>query len=338
MESQERAGSTDLTHIDALAAHPQAFHIFHALRVIEAEYDDAPRLGRAKRAKEDRVRLAQEAEPAFPATSIAEFEPANGVEPAKLINRFFGLFGSNGPLPLHLTEYARDRARNHQDTTFIAFANMFTHRMLSLLYRAWVSGQPAPSFDRADEDPFEEKVAALSGYHGVNLRDRDAMPDLAKRHFTGHLSHGPKSAEGLLSIIAAFFNAPVRMEDFVGSWLDLEPDDQWAMGRSIGLGQGTSLGSRVWSRSSKFRIVLGPLPLDEFKRLLPGEASFERLTAIVRNYLGDAMDWDVNVILRREDVPEPILGQTTALGHTCWIGAPDPLRDADDLYLRPKLN
>lgn len=337
MASEERAGSGDLTHIDALAAHPQAFHIFQALRVIEAEYSDAPRLGVSKRAKEDRVRLTQEAEPAFPATSIADFKAPNGAEPAILINRFFGLFGSNGPLPLHLTEYARDRARNHQDTTFKAFANMFTHRMLSLLYRAWVSGQPAPSFDRAGEDPFEDKVAALAGHMGKNLQGRDAMPDLAKRHFAGHIAQGPKSAEGLLSIISAFFKAPVRLEDFVGCWLDLEPDDQWAVGRPIGLGQGTSLGGRVWSRSSKFRIVLGPLPIEDFKRMLPGGTSLTRLNAIVRNYMGDAMDWDVNVILRKEDIPAPILGETTALGQTSWIGEPDTREDADDLYLKPSL-
>jgi len=31
-----------------------------------------------------------------------------------------------------MTEYARDRQRNHRDTTFVAFANMLTHRLMGL--------------------------------------------------------------------------------------------------------------------------------------------------------------------------------------------------------------
>src|SRR5690606_2649299 len=121
-------------------------------------------------------------------TSITSLHPATAKGPARLVNRAFGLFGTQGPLPLHLTEYARDRLRNHRDPSFVAFANMLTHRLMSLFYRAWAAGQPAPSFDRDGNDPVERRVAAIAGYQGEALRRRDAMPDLAKRHFAGHLA------------------------------------------------------------------------------------------------------------------------------------------------------
>jgi type VI secretion system protein ImpH len=44
---------------------------------------------------------------------------------------------------------------------------MLTHRMMSLLYRAWAAAAPAPSFDRGD-DPFEQRVAALAGFKGAD--------------------------------------------------------------------------------------------------------------------------------------------------------------------------
>jgi type VI secretion system protein ImpH len=325
-----------MKHIDALAGNAREFHIFHALRVIEAEYDQNPRLGTSARPREDLVRLGQEAELAFPTSTISEFEPASGDSPARLTNRFFGLFGPNGPLPLHLTEYARDQFRNQRDPTFVAFANIFTHRMLSLLYRAWATGQPAPSFDRPGDDPFEEKVAALSGYLGEELRDRDPMPDLAKRHFAGRLASGAKNAEGLLAIISGFFRAPVRMDEFVGSWLELEPHDRWKLGSKSGLGRATSLGQRVWSRAAKFRLRIGPVSLKDYQRMLPGSTSLARLEAVVRNYAGDALDWDVNLVLAGDEVPEAILGQNAVLGHTCWTGRRAPETDADDLFLFPR--
>lgn len=337
MATGKRTGPDDLTHFARLAKHPEQHHIFHALRVIEAQFSDRPRLGESRRPKEDAVRLGQEAELAFPPSTIAEFTPPTSDKPGQLINRFFGLFGPHGPLPLHLTEFARDRLRNHRDSTFIAFANMLTHRLMSLLFRAWSSGQPAPNFDRGEDDLVERKVAALAGYGGKYLRGRDAMPDLAKRHFAGHLAMGPKNPDGLIAMISAFFAVPVEMQEFVGCWLELEPDDRWQLGSASGLGRSTSIGHKVWSRGAKFRLRLGPMPLTNYERLLPGGASLERLRSIVRNYVGDMFDWDINLILAADDVPRATLGGTTRLGHTSWIGKRDAQngRDAEDLFLHP---
>lgn len=335
MAAGKGSGPDDLTHYAQLQADPQSYHIFQALRIIEAQHPDRPRLGQSRRSAQDPVRLGQEAELAFPTSTIADFKAGEDGR-MHLTNRAFGLFGPQGPLPLHLTEYARNRRRNERDTTFIAFADTFTHRLMSLFYRAWAAGQPAPSFDRPEQDPFERKVAALSGYNAKALYGRDEMPDMAKRHFAGHLASGTKTAEGLVSILSAFFEAPVHLQQFVGEWLDLEPDDRWQLGQGA-LGRSTSIGSRVWSRTSKFRILVGPLSLPDYKRLLPGQGSLERLEAIVRNYVGDALDWDVNLILRAADVPRVALGgANAALGHTTWVGLRrDAAHDADDLYLSP---
>ena len=337
MATGKRLGSDDLTHYAQLQADPQSYHLFQALRVIEAHHADRPRLGQSRRSSQDPVRLGQEAELAFPTSTIADFGPdKQGV--VRLTNRSFGLFGPQGPLPLHLTEYARNRRRNERDTSFLAFADMFTHRLMSLFYRVWAAGQPAASFDRPEQDTFERKVAALSGYSARGLRGRDAMPDMAKRHFAGHLASGTKTAEGLVSMLAAFFAAPVHLQQFIGCWLDLEPDDRWQMSAGA-LGRSTSIGTRVWSRASKFRILVGPLSLADYKRLLPGQGSLERLEAIVRNHVGDALDWDVNLILRAADVPRVALGgMNAALGQTTWVGLRRiGGRDADDLYLSPPL-
>ncbi len=326
-----------LTHLARLQDHPEKTHIFHAFRILEAAYPEAPRIGDARRPRDDRVRFGQEAELSFPPSTVAGFEPPVGDRPGRLTNRFFGLFGPQGPLPLHMTEYARERLRNHRDPTLVAFANMLTHRMMTLLYRAWRSGQPAPSFDRGDNDGFERKVAAIGGHYGSHLRKQDDLPDLAKRHFAGLLAQGPKNAEGLKSILSAFFSAKVEVREFIGCWLDLEPDDRWQLGGLGTLGRTTSIGDRVWTRNAKFRVQIGPLSLAEYERLLPGGTSLARLRSIVRNYVGDALDWDVNLVLRRGDVPKAQLGQSIRLGQTSWIGELKSNTDADDLYLEPNI-
>ncbi|PWR01175.1 type VI secretion system baseplate subunit TssG [Meridianimarinicoccus roseus] len=327
------SGTDDLTHYQRFCQSPRTYHIFFALRVLEAQFAERPRLGESRLPREDAVRLGQEATMAFQRTTISAFTPPAGAKPGHLSNLFFGLFGSHGPLPAHLTEYARERQRSAHDATFGAFANMLTHRHMSLFYRAWASGQPTASFDRGSGGGMERRIAALSGYLGKALQDRDAMPDLAKRHFAGRLAQGARTAEGLAAMLSGFFAAPVRLEQFVGSWLELEPGDRWHLGGPTGLGRGTVLGSHVRTRSAKFRIRIGPLSGEDYRRLLPGGPSLARLAAVVRNAVGDALDWDVNLVLRGTDVPRAVLGEDTRLGQTSWLGTRPSGTDAADLFL-----
>lgn len=333
MEGQERPAGADLNRLEPLVQTPQAYHIFQALRLIEAAHPQSPRLGQSRHPSEDPVRLTQGAELAFPPATITRFTPQDDERPGQLSQQMFGLFGPSGPLPLHLTEYARDRQRNHNDPTFVAFVDMFHHRMMSLLYRAWASGQPAASFDRPGDDGFGEMISAFAGFAGEAFEDRDAMPDVAKRHYAGLLAAAPRSEAGLCAILSGMIGAEVKIDSFVGSWLHLEPHDRGQLG-TASLGDNANLGERVWSRSAKFRVRIGPMSLAEYENLLPGTQGYKRLAAIIRNFAGDTLEWEANLILLSSDVPVTVLGQTAALGRTAWIGE-RPAQDADDLCLSP---
>ncbi len=85
----------------------------------------------------------------------------DGDGPPRISIYGFGLFGPNGPLPLHLTEYARERRRHHSDNTLSAFADLFHHRLILLFYRAWADAQSVNSLDRPDGHRFVDYVASL---------------------------------------------------------------------------------------------------------------------------------------------------------------------------------
>ncbi|WP_417689098.1 type VI secretion system baseplate subunit TssG [Roseibium sp.] len=330
MAGEERKSEADLSRLRALEQNPRKYHIFQALRLIEAAYGEHPRLGRSKRPSQDPVRLGQTPALAFPTSTISAFDLDPETGRHRLSQYAFGLFGPHGALPLHLTDYARDRSRNHRDKTLSAFADVFHHRMISLFYRAWTTGEPAPSFDREDDDPFGAKLDAIAGIAGGAFHGRDAMPDLAKRHFAGLMSAGPRSEAGLAAVLRKFFRAEITIESFVGSWLHLEPHDRGQLGVSA-LGGQACLGEKVWSREAKFRVRIGPLSIEDYERLLPGGEGAKRLAAIIRNYAGDALEWEANLVLRKREVPPLPLGRSGHLGRTTWIGQRED-RDADDLY------
>lgn len=319
-----------------LAATPWEYGFYQAMRRLEALHRDRPRLGRSVRPAQDPVRLAQEPAVTFAPSTLAAWEPGEEGRPPRLVQFFFGLFGPDGPLPLHLTEYARDRRRNWRDPTFQRFADLFHHRTLSLFYRAWAEPRPTVSFDRPEEDRFALYVGALIGLGMESLLGRDAMPDLTKLHFAGFLANQTRHADGLGAILSAFFTVPVRIECFKGAWLTLQDQDRTRLGTAPAtgtLGKTALLGGRVWSRQHKFRIVFGPLSLADYRRLLPGGPSFHRLIPIVRNYAGDTLAWDVNLVLKQDEVPPTALGKQGRLGWTTWLAPRRKPTDAADLFL-----
>lgn len=321
-----------------LAAAPWNYGFCHTLRRLDCLQPEGSRIGGSARPSEDPVRLGQQPSMRFAPSELAALVRSPAGRPPRLLVYFMGLLGPNGPLPLHLTEYARERQRQAADPAFARFLDLFNHRMLALLYRAWAQAQPAVSFDRPDQDRFGTYLASLSGNAAPGLQDRDAMSDLAKRHYAGHLSCQTRHPDGLRAILSDLTGLPVRIEEHVGCWLVLPPDCRLHLGETPQtgtLGQTTTLGGRVRDHQAKFRVRIGPLRLADYLSLLPGNAALARVKAVVRNYVGDALDWDLNLVLAQGEVSPLRLGAGTRLGWSTWLVNGSLGRDGSDLKLDP---
>lgn len=325
------------------------FDFFAVVRLLEAINQDKPRFGTSIKLSDDVVRFSQEPELQFSASALAHYRTNTKYAPRLAVN-FFGLFGPNGALPLHLTEYARERLRHHHDPTLARFADIFNHRMISLFYRAWANTRPALAYDRPNSDRFGFYIGSLFGIGDAAFRHRDALEDRAKLFYAGHFAVQSKHPEGLRAIIGDILASKVRIDEFVGEWMAIQTQDQTRLGVSphiASLGQSALLGAAVWGCQHKFRIVLGPLNLKQYLSLLPGAKALAQLVAIVRNYLGDELVWDANLVLLKREVPRELaLGKSTEvcefsmngeaqLGWSMWLGPRNSDKDANDLMLNP---
>ena len=198
-----------LAFFAALSETPYRYDFYQTLRRLECLYDGKPRWGEALRPVDEPVRLGQDPDLSFAPASLASFEAQDGETP-KLQVRLFGLFGPNGPLPIHLTEYARARLNHAGDPTFSRFLDIFHHRFLALFYRAWAQAQPHVNRDRPKADRFTVYVGAFIGMALKASRERDAVPDLAKLFHVGALIRQVRNTEGLTHILRHFFQVPVR--------------------------------------------------------------------------------------------------------------------------------
>jgi type VI secretion system protein ImpH len=314
-----------------LAAAPYRYDFYQTLRRLECLYDGKPRWGRALRPVDEPVRLGQDPDLSFAPAPLASFEAHEGKIP-RLQVRLFGLFGPNGPLPIHLTEYARERLQHAGDATLSRFLDIFHHRFLALFYRAWAQAQPHVNRDRPKEDRFTAYVGAFLGMSQAAFRDRDGLPDLAKFFHVGALIRQVRNSEGLMHVLQHFFRVPVQIEEFVGHWLSLSQGERTALSSDRAtLGSGAVLGHQVWDRQHKFRIRLGPLTLDQYESFLPGGTLLGKLVDWVRMYLCFELDWDVHLLLKQDEVPSLRLAGGQRLGWTTWLGRRQRDTDADDL-------
>jgi type VI secretion system protein ImpH len=323
---------------EQLAKRPYAFDFFRTVRLLECRRPDLPRVGFSLSPAEDPVRFWQNPSLRFAPASLDSVEwTATHAAPRIAVN-FFGLFGPNAPLPTHITEYVLERQLHHKDTTITAFFNLFHHRLLSLFYRAWAANQKAVDLDRPREQRYAVYLGALFGVGMEALQNQDAVPDLAKLFFAGRLACQTRNAEGLESILRQYFQIPSEVRPFAGRWLALPADSVWRLGATSdcgSLGLNTIVGERFWDCQLSFGIRFGPMGLADYERMLPNGESFKRLKDWVLNYCGEHFFWDVQLVLRADEVPATQLGRYGGLGWTTWLKTKPFTQDADELVLRP---
>jgi type VI secretion system protein ImpH len=328
-----------LTWLDELERGPEEFDFHGVLRRLECMFRDLPRFGEAMRPGDEPLRIGQEPSTAFASSALRAFRrPEDGL-PGRLLVSFLGMFGPRGSLPLHLTEYARDRLRNSGDRTLVSFIDLFHHRMLLLFHRAWSRAQPTASHDRRKESRFSLYVGSTFGLALSALRERDAIPDRAKLQYAAWLSAPAPNAAGLEAIVGDYFGLQVAVEEFVGEWLDLPDGGRWRLGESretSSLGRSSVLGARVWQCDHKFRLVLGPLRRDTFQRMLPGGPSLEKLVGLVQAYVGDVLNWDVRLMLHPGESEQLELARGSRLGWNARLGSRIPAH-REDLIVNPFL-
>jgi type VI secretion system protein ImpH len=345
------------------------FDFFQAVRLLEwvaweeksrGEPARAP-IGEDARLDEEQVRFRVPSSTAFPSGPVGSLSGGsrgNAGRAPELTVSFLGLIGASGVLPHHYS--AEAIARQHDNDPALAeFFDIFQHRAVSLFFRAWRKYRLPFELERTlrdrllaapdgqpSDDPFTLVLRSLVGLGTAGLARRMHVADETIAFYAGHFTHQPRSALALERMVGDYFGLPAEVEQFSGRWLVLPPDQRSTMpsrleprGRSCGLGRETVVGSRVWDVHTKFRIRLGPMSYARFAEFFPGRAALLELGDLAGLYAGPALEFDVQPVLARDEVPTAQLAEakrpTTMLGRNAWLACRQRERDADEAVFRP---
>ena len=312
-------------------AEPWRFDFFDVLRRLEAENPDKPRIGDSASTRDEYVALGQDPYMAFPASTISRAEEdARGR--MRVMVKFMGLLGPNGPLPAALTEDAYNWSLQRDDS-FARFLDIFNNRFLQLFYRVWADARPAAQRDRPDTDRFAAYVGSACGVGTDVFRDADAMPDLEKLAYAGLMGARAKSASRLERLLSGMFGIEATVFQFIGTRLKVSDKDLTRLGKSHAtLGDGVLLGATVLSVQDKFRIRLHVPDLEHYCFFLPGGRWCARFVDTVFNFIGEQLAWEVELAMPARHTQSVSLGRFGQLGWTSWMIPPDTGSEpADDV-------
>ena len=322
-----------------LRMEPYRFDFFQAVRLLERLLPERTSVGGLTAPAAEVAHFGAHASLAFPASQIQAMDwPAN--EPAKMTVNFMGLTGPEGVLPNPYTSLIIERLRS-SDASARDFFDIFNHRIIALFYRAWRKYRFDVAYERGERDRFSRQLLSLVGIGTEGLRGRQAIPDEALVYYAGLLGQKPRSAQALRQILADYFNVPVEIEQFSGGWYRLDADNQSQMSddsnESDRLGSGAVVGDEVWNQQSRVRIAMGPLSLERYQDFLPDGPCWEPLRAWARFFSNEQFDFEIKLVLEREQVPGCELGAVEAtgprLGWVSWVKSKPLGRDPGDTVL-----
>jgi type VI secretion system protein ImpH len=314
-----------------IAGRVRDFDFFQLLNLLERSLAGAAPIGRQGPVKREAVRLRPELSLGFPCAdfSTADWrEEPDATQRLRLTVTFLGLYGADSPLATHFTErllISKDNADDYEkDDRVREFLDLFHHRLLSLLYRVWIKYRHYATFQPDGRDPISLVIRGFMGIGTDHLDDKLGVPAVRLFRYAGILLQRPRSATGLAGQLRDYFpGVPFDIESCVGRWLRIDPADQNRLGRGgCTLGQDFLVGQRMFDRSGKFRVKVGPLGFEAFSRFLPGGSAAAEIAQVVRFYCTDPLDFDLHVTLRGEEVPDLPLAGTGVLGRlsqTTWL-------------------
>jgi type VI secretion system protein ImpH len=316
-----------------------SFEFFQAVSLLQRLRSEQRPVGGFSSPADEVVRFNVNPHLGFPASEIQQLKMHDDA-PAEMMVNFMGLTGPMGVLPYTYSELILERIRA-KDWSLASFLDVFNHRAISLFYRAWQRTRFPVNYATGSHDHFSHYLLDLIGLGTEGLRDRQAVEDEAMMHYIALFAMQSRSATALEQVLADYFEVPVEIQQFTGSWYTLDQSTQCAMTEkesfSRQVGSGAVVGDAVWDRQGRARIRIGPIGLEQYTSFLPEGSAYAALRAITRFFSNDCVDFEVQLVLERSQVPTIELDlnaqHPARLGWVSWAKTAPLGADPDDTIL-----
>ena len=316
-----------------------SFEFFQAVTLLQRLSENMRPVGHFSSPEDEAVRFRVNQRLGFPASEIQKLDIKENASVEMMVN-FMGITGPMGVLPYTYSELILERARA-KDFSLAAFLDIFNHRAISMFYRAWQKFRFPVTYATGARDLFSQYLLDLVCLGTGGLRDRQEIEDEALLHYVSLVAMQARSAEALQQLLTDYFEVPIEIHQFTGAWYGLDRSTQCVMKEtespSTQVGAGAVVGDAVWDRQGQVRIRIGPLNMERYNDFLPEGSAHAALRAITRFFSNQCLDFEVQLVLDRSQVPDIQLDldskSPARLGWVSWAKSAPLGVDPDDTIL-----
>lgn len=207
---------------------------------------------------------------------------------------FIGLLGNSGALPLHYTQGIANSQLAAGDDGAAAFLDIFSHRMVTLFYRA--CGKYRLEHRLATEAR-DEQLPMLLALAGVAPPAGNQAANAAA-WYAGLLRNRPVSAHAIAKVLADHCRVPIVLEQFAGAWDYLPQDRLSRLGSAnFTLARGATVGLRLWRHDRRVRLHVGPVDEAALQRFLPHGAGAQALAQMLALFGAPSLQVEIRLVL-----------------------------------------
>ncbi|MDR1390976.1 MAG: type VI secretion system baseplate subunit TssG [Holosporales bacterium] len=266
---------------------------------------------------------------------------------AEIYTNILGIAGVEGTLPDCYVEkfilFNRESKR-----AVIDFFSMFNNRMLTLRYMHMKRQNVESLSIPLEKSLIGNIMLSLSGF-GFNIpaasRSQFSIPERFKVSAQNLFWRKTRSSSGLKTMLSSFFNLPIKIDQFIGGFTEIDKSEQTAVGAGKGkynvLGKNSILGNKIWNSAKGIEIVIGPLNFETYTKFLPKKsprdqaASFlQKMKEIIRMYVPHEIEVNLRFFLEKCLVKKTVLNGINRLNKDAFIFG---LHKSGDAYFLEKV-
>lgn len=269
----------------------------------------------------------------FPGTDIVSIEEKGAADQPQtggmmhflITATFLGIYGASSPLPAFYTEDLMDEAREDRSVAR-DFLDIINSPFYSLRFQCWSKYRLGVKILEEEDPHFLERLFCLLGLGQERIRSEidDAFGLI---RYIGLFTQTPRSAQGLETLLSDAFQQPrLKVIPCIPGWARIPEDQLCRIGISGNrLGLDSYLGRKIKDRMGKFRVRVAPVDWPDFQNWLPDTTRFKKLRTLIKLYLDQPLQWDLEALLSEDNVRTTRIGEIggSRLGWDTWLFSGD---------------
>lgn len=304
MDSVERSSTAFV--VKRLFTHPYEFSFLQAVRLFQKLLPNGNVIGDTLTPTEDPITFSSRYTYSLPSSDIYRVHVSEG-KPVIEVN-FWNIAGPHGALPSPLSEKVDERMREG-DFALKEFLDIFNHRLLSIYYCVAQKHSFVLSPKSSIQTTAGHMMCAVAGVD-PEKEGYSNVSTAALARYSGIIWQRPRSAAGLEQILSDYFQVPIHIEQFVGSWVDINRRQRSFMGikrgRNHKLGRTTFLGKRFWQSNHHFVVNVGPLTSEQFHLFIPTGAAYGEMCDMIKFYAPLELTFQLKMSLKEGERLVPL--------------------------------